>query len=147
MRLDGGARLARGRDDQDCVVPAIVPATSLNFSASSAAASGCAPEGGVFNTSRLMPGAGPRETPAGRGRARQGRRGFLAVRERLVTRRGLHQLELGHVRESVPASRAPSRATDASAAHPGWKSVAGDKFQDLSLPKPFVCVQSHGVQN
>src|SRR5258706_8225715 len=36
--------------------PAIVPATSLNFSASSAAASGCAPEGGVFSTSRLNAG-------------------------------------------------------------------------------------------
>src|SRR3979490_1342262 len=33
--------------------PAIVPATSLNFSASSAAARGCAPEGGVFNTTRV----------------------------------------------------------------------------------------------
>src|ERR1700682_4079988 len=56
--------------------PAIVPATSLNFSASSAAASGCAPEGGVFSTSRLN--AGRRSTKKSRRARPSGGRGAEA---------------------------------------------------------------------
>src|SRR6266436_6435156 len=56
--------------------PAIVPATSLNFSASSAAARGCAPEGGVFSTSRLN--AGRRSTRNSRRSRPSGGRGAEA---------------------------------------------------------------------
>jgi hypothetical protein len=47
--------VARCSDDGD-PSPAIVPATSFIRAASSAAASGCAPDGGVFKTSKLSDG-------------------------------------------------------------------------------------------
>src|ERR1700730_7713665 len=56
--------------------PAIVPATSLNFSASSAAASGWAPGGGGFHTRRLN--AGRRSTRNSRKARPSGGRGAAA---------------------------------------------------------------------
>ena len=129
--------------------PAMVPATSLNFSASSAAASGCAPEGGVFSTSKLKRGAHVhKKFPQGPGERRHRRRGFVAVGERLVARGGLDQLQLGH----VPGKR-PLRHAHLHVRQPAPQFVlarngfARHQFQDLSLPEPLVYVQCHGRLN
>src|SRR6202011_931171 len=85
--------------------------------------------------------------PQGATQRRQRGRGFVAVGERLVTRRSLYQLELGHVprKRRLRHANLHVRQTLPQLILAGDR-LAGDEFQDLSLPKPFVCVERHRVK-